>query len=104
MLVEGSVLANDLVFRDGLARVAKARGDLRGAIEVYRRLLTFGPEQKWVAAFDPRYVLEIARLLERAGDTQAARAEYERFLQLWKNADADLPEPAEARRALARLE
>jgi len=103
MLVEGSVLANDLVFRDGLARVAKARGDLRGAVEVYRRLLTFGPEQKWVAAFEPRYVLEMARLLEQAGDRQAARTEYDRFLQLWKNADADLPEPAEVRRALARL-
>ncbi len=103
MLVEGSVLANDLVFRDGLARVAKARGDLRGAVEIYRRLLTFGPDQKWVAAFEPRYVLEIARLLERAGDRQAARAEYERFLQLWKNADVELPEPAEARRALVRL-
>lgn len=102
-LVEGSVLSNDLVFRDGLARVAKARGDLRGAVEIYRRLLTFGPEQRWVAAFEPRYVLEIARLLEQAGDRQAARAEYERFLQFWKHADADLPEPAEARRALARL-
>ena len=103
MLVEGSVLANDLVFRDGLARVEKARGNLRGAVDIYRRLLTFGPEQKWVAAFEPRYVLEIARLLEHAGDRRSARAEYERFLQAWENADADLPEPAEARRALARL-
>jgi non-specific serine/threonine protein kinase len=97
---QSSVLANDLVFRDGLARVAKARGDLHGAIDIYRRLLTFGPGQTWVAAFEPRYVLETARLLEQVGDARASRAEYERFLQLWKQADSDLPE---ARRALARV-
>jgi eukaryotic-like serine/threonine-protein kinase len=102
-LVEGSVLANDLVFRDGLARVAVARWDLRGAIDIYRRLLTYGPEQKWVAVFEPRYVLELARLHERAGDAPAARAEYERFLDFWKNADPALPEPFEARKALIRL-
>jgi tetratricopeptide (TPR) repeat protein len=102
-VVEGSVLANDLVFRDGLARVARARGDLRGAIEIYRRLLLQGPDQNWVALFEPRYVLARARLLEKAGDAETARAEYERFLQFWKQADADLPDPGEARRALSRL-
>jgi hypothetical protein len=46
-------------------------------------------------------VLQLARLLEQAGDRQAARAEYLRFLELWNHADANLPELAEARRALA---
>lgn len=97
-----AVLSNDLIFRDGLARVAQARGDLKGAIEIYRSLLVYGLEQKWVALFEPRYVLEIARLLERVGDQPAARAEYQRFLQLWKRADTDLPELAAAQRALVR--
>ena len=73
------------------------------AIQIYRRLLIYGQDQKWVAAFEPRYVLEIARLLDEAGNTQAARIEYERFLDLWKGADANLPELAEARRAVERL-
>lgn len=76
-----AVLANDVLFRDGLARETVARGDLTGAIQIYRRLLTYGPAQNWVAAFEPRYVLAIARLLDRAGDSQAARREYERFLE-----------------------
>ena len=75
-------------------------GDLQGAIQIYRRLLTYGPEQKWVAAFEPRYVLEIARLLVQSGDREAPRKEYARFLELWKDADPGLPELADARRGI----
>jgi hypothetical protein len=46
---------------------------------------------------EPRYVLEMARLLDETGDKDGARAEYERFLELWKDADPDLPELKEAR-------
>jgi tetratricopeptide (TPR) repeat protein len=98
-----SILANNLMSRDGLARVAKARGDLPRAIQIYRQLLSYGPDQKWVSAFEPRYVLEIARLLDRSGDSQAALKEYQRFLEFWKRADSGLPEPVEARRAVERL-
>jgi serine/threonine-protein kinase len=93
----------DIPARDGLARVAKAGGDIAGAIATYRRLLVAGPEQKWPALFNPRYVLEIARLVEQSGDRKGALVEYQRFLELWKSADEDLPELAEARRAVARL-
>ena len=98
-----SLLANNLLSRDGAARVARSRGDLQGAIDVYRRLLAVGPNQKWTAMFEPRYVLEIARLQEKRGDGKAVLAEYRRFLEFWKQADADAPELAEARRAIARL-
>ena len=101
--VVSSVLLNDLPSRDGLARVAIARGDLDGAIKIYRDLLRYGPHSKWVAPFEPLYVLQIARLLEKKGDRKAALDEYQRFLTLWKNADADLPQLAEVRRAVARL-
>jgi tetratricopeptide (TPR) repeat protein/TolB-like protein len=100
--VPGSVLTNNLILRDGLARAAYARGDIAGAIQIYRRLLANGPELKWTSLYEPRYVLQLARLLDLAGDTQGARIEYGRFLDLWKNADSALPELAEARRALER--
>jgi tetratricopeptide (TPR) repeat protein len=99
----GEMVANNLPSRDGLARVAKARGDVTGALQIYRRLLAYGNEHNWVSAFEPRYVFEIARLLDLAGDKKSARLEYERFLELWKNADEDLPELAEARQAVARI-
>ena len=97
------LLVNHLPVRDALARAAKARGDLAGAIAAYRKLLTPNADSIWVSALEPRYVLELARLLEKTGDRPGALKEYERFLDLWKQADPGLPEFAEARRAVARL-
>ena len=99
--VPGSVLTNNLILRDGVARAAQARGDISGAIEVYRRLLANGPDLKWVSLYEPRYVLQLGRLFDQAGDRRSARTEYGRFLDLWKHADPNLPELAEARLVLA---
>jgi tetratricopeptide (TPR) repeat protein len=92
------IMASNLPFRDGIARAKAAQGDLAGAIDAYTKLLTPGPHQKWIGLYEPRYVLEIARLLDRTGDKVGARTEYQRFLHLWENADSDLLELAEARR------
>jgi hypothetical protein len=90
-------LAKSLPFRDGLARVKKARGDRAGAIEIYRALNTPDVTNKWTSVLEPRYVLETARLLDEMGDQEEAGAEYRRFLDLWKDADEGLPELKEAR-------
>jgi tetratricopeptide (TPR) repeat protein/tRNA A-37 threonylcarbamoyl transferase component Bud32 len=96
LLAPLSFLANNLVLRDGRARAAVAQGRLDEAIALYRGLLTSGRESKWTAMLEPRYVLALARLLDKAGQPDAAKAEYRRFLELWKNADPDLPELKEA--------
>ena len=44
--IPGAVVTNNLILRDGAARAAHARGDLPAAIEIYRRLLANGPDQK----------------------------------------------------------
>jgi len=98
------VFVNHLPSRDGLARAANARGDLAGAIAAYRKLLTPGADSTWVSALEPRYVLELARLLEKTGDRTGALKEYERFLNLWKRADPGLPELDESSRAVRRLQ
>lgn len=95
-----SFLANNLVLRDGRARAAVALGKLDEAIALYRGLLMPGPQQKWTAMLDPLHVLALARVLDKAGQRDAARVEYERFLNYWKDADKDLPQLAEARAAL----
>jgi tetratricopeptide (TPR) repeat protein len=97
------VFQNNLPFRDWRARIMKARGDLSGAIAEYRYLLTPDIRHKFTAVLEPRFVLELARLLDEAGDEAAARDEYSRFLELWKDADPDLPELAEAQTRLAQL-
>ena len=98
-----SFLSNNFVSRDGPARVAIAQGRHAEAISIYRALLTPGPQQKWTAMLEPRCVLALARLLEKSGERKAARTEYQRFLDLWKEADEALPELAEARARVAAL-
>ena len=49
---------NNFPFRDGAARLLAARGDLPGAIAAYRRLLALDISQKWIAAVEPRLVLD----------------------------------------------
>ena len=60
------------------------------------------PGKRSSAVLEPRHILELARLLTAEGDAAGARVEYERFLKLWANADAGLPELSEAKKALAR--
>ena len=96
-----TIFATNLPTRDLLARVEIARGNRKAAIAEYKRLTTVDPGQASSAMPEPRHILELARLLDAEGDTAAARGEYERFLKLWANADAGLPEIAEAQRTLA---
>jgi len=51
----------------------------------------------------PRSLLLVAESLERLGDVDAARAEVDRLLAIWKRADQDLPGLAEARALRSRL-
>ena len=48
--------------------------------------------------------LSLARVRAAAGDKAGARQAYDRFLELWKDADAGLPLLAEARRERAQLD
>jgi predicted Zn-dependent protease len=47
-----------------------------------------------------RAVLGLARAAARAGDAAKRRTAYEQFLRNWRHADPDLPELAEARKAV----
>ncbi len=94
------MMVNNLPSRDLPARVRKAEGNLKAAIEIYQRLNTADRNSQWTAVLEPRYVLELARLLDQSGDAAGARAQYQRFLELWNDADPGLPELDEARRYL----
>jgi serine/threonine protein kinase/tetratricopeptide (TPR) repeat protein len=51
----------------------------------------------------PRALLEKARSLARAGDQPGARAAYQEFLLLWKDADPDVPVLMQAQAEYAKL-
>ncbi len=96
-----SLVVNIPPSRDWNARLHILRGDLHAAVEEYRRLNTRDASSMFSSLFQPRYVLEVARLLDRQGDREGAVREYERFLQYWKDAEPGQPEVQEARDYLA---
>ena len=89
--------------RDMLARAYLKAGSLDSAIAEYRRLTVFDPSGWDRRLIHPGYHYRLAMLYEQKGMKSEAVSEYRRFLELWKNADRDLPEPIDARKRLARL-
>jgi len=87
--------------QDVLARAYQKAGDLDKAIEVYRKLLTFDPASQDRRMRIPIYHYRLARLYEEKGEREKAAEQYRVFLDLWNEADANLPEPADAKKRLA---
>ena len=83
-----TLIGNNHVLRDGVARTKAATGDVDGAIRIYRDLITVGISSKYNAFLDPRYVLRLAELLDKAGELDEAREQYLRFADLWRDADS----------------
>jgi len=79
-----------------------ALGRPQEAVTELRKLL----DQRGLLMADPLGALarvELVRAYARAGDTANARASYESFFELTKDADAGLPLALQARQELARL-
>ena len=103
LLPQSSASMVDGFFYDTLAKAYEGVGDPESARKAYEGLqkLTFGR-----FASGNLYALSFYRLgliAEKLGDKAGARANYQKFLELWKDADAGLPEPADAKRRLAAL-
>lgn len=91
-------------YYDGLARALYDTGDLGRARETYEKitLLTTGRLSDGDIYAKAFYML--GKIAEQQGKTGKARESYERFLGLWKDADAGIPEVEDARRRLAGLQ
>ena len=89
--------------RDVLARAYQKNGDLDRAIAEYERLVTFHPESKERRLIHPLYYYRLAKLYEKRDRSEKAMENYEKFLDLWKNADPGIAEVEDARERLAAL-
>ena len=81
-------------FEDALANAYLELGQFGQSISEFQRVL----------AINPRYPLahfHIAEAYERMGSVELARANFERFLEEWKDADANIPEVIIARKRLS---
>jgi tetratricopeptide (TPR) repeat protein len=94
----------NLIFpRDLLAKAYLQKGDIDSAIVEYERITRFNSASKDRGLIHPLHRYDLAKLYEKKGLKDKAAEQYEKFLALWKNADADRPEPKDARARLARL-
>jgi tRNA A-37 threonylcarbamoyl transferase component Bud32/tetratricopeptide (TPR) repeat protein len=84
------------------AQAYAANGQHQQAVTEFQKIL----DHRGLMMGDPagaRALLEKARSLARAGDQMGARAAYEDFLSLWKDADPDVPVLAQAQTEYAKL-
>jgi tetratricopeptide (TPR) repeat protein len=97
------VLYNVPFMKDGLGRAYYKAGQLDKAIYEYERLTTYNPQGKDMYLIHPRYHYRLAVLYEEKGLRDKAIIQYKKFLELWKDADKNLPEPIDAKKRLDKL-
>jgi tetratricopeptide (TPR) repeat protein/DNA-binding winged helix-turn-helix (wHTH) protein len=82
-------------YEDCLANAYLELGRLDEAIAEYERLLRLNPNY-------PLAQYHLGQAYERKGDGERAREAYRNFMQIWKDADADIPEVINAKAWLAK--
>jgi tetratricopeptide (TPR) repeat protein len=99
----GSLRADML--EDGLAYAYLKIGNLDKAIEKYKAFLQaatdvlgYEGQELWILSH-----YQLGMLYERKGEPAEAIRYYERFLEIWKDADPGIPEAEDARKRLAGL-
>ncbi len=86
-----------------MARTYLQIGEIDKAITEYERLITFDPNGKERLLIHPKYHYRLAKLHEEKDWRGKAIEHYEKFLDLWKDADSGLPEVEDAGKRLAGL-
>ncbi len=88
------------VLYDGLARARFEAGDLEGARQTYETITRLTTGRRDDGDIYARAFYWLGRIAERRGEGAAARGYFRKFLGLWKDADAGLPEVADAQARL----
>lgn len=89
--------------KDVLARAYYENSELDKAIAAYEDLIAFDPQNKGRYLIHPLYHYRLAKLYREKGWEGKAIEQYEKFLEIWKNADPGLPELEDSRNNLAEL-
>jgi serine/threonine protein kinase/tetratricopeptide (TPR) repeat protein len=89
--------------RDILARAYLQNGEIDKAIAEYERLVSFDPKSRSRHLVHPKYFYKLAKLYEEKGWKGKAIENYQKFLDLWKDADPGFAELEDARKRLAGL-
>ena len=100
----GSLFQDDsMYYMDLLARVYAKKGEVGKAIAEYERLFKQDVSTDVTYLIHPIYHYRLGLLYERAGEGTKAKAQFEKFLDLWKDAAPGLPEVEDAKVRLKAL-
>lgn len=88
---------------DLTARIYAEKGDVGQAISEYERLLKTNFSTGFYFPVDARFHYRLGLLYERADETAKAKAQFKKFLDLWKDADPGIDEVEDAWQRLADL-
>ena len=91
-------------FFEPLAWAYLKMGNLHKAIEVYDRITTLKSGRFEYSDIYAKSFYMIGKIYEQQGKKAKAIEHYERFLQLWKDADPGIVEVGDARERLAGLQ
>jgi tetratricopeptide (TPR) repeat protein len=94
---------NTPLLKDVLARAYAQKGDVDRAIVEYEKLVTFNPASRARFLVHPVLHFRLAKLYEQKGLKPKAAERYQKFLELWKDADPGQPELDDVRKRLASL-
>jgi eukaryotic-like serine/threonine-protein kinase len=84
-----------------LAGAYEVAGDLARARSSYEAITTFTMDRlSWGETY-ARSFYRLGLIAEKQGDKAGARVQFQKFLDLWKDADKGLPEVADARKRMA---
>jgi serine/threonine protein kinase/Tfp pilus assembly protein PilF len=90
-------------FRDALALAYFKAGELEKARDVYDQITALGYSRYDVGDIYARGFYRLGQIYEKLGDKAKARENYQKFLDLWKEAEPGLTEVADARARLSAL-
>jgi tetratricopeptide (TPR) repeat protein len=92
-----------MVFAESLGMAYSKAGELENAQKEYERITQMMIGRLEHGDIYSRSFCALGKIAEQQGDTAKAVEHYERFLTLWKNADAGIVEVEDAKKRLAGL-
>jgi serine/threonine protein kinase/Flp pilus assembly protein TadD len=98
-----SPLAKRLDFSNSLALTYYESGDLENARDQYEEITTFTSTRLQYGDIYAKSFYMLGKICEEQGDTAKAIEHYEKFLDLWKDADPEIAEVDDARERVAGL-
>jgi len=96
-------LETDASYLDSLALAYFEAGDLAKAQTEYEHITVLTTGRWNYGDIYAKSFYRLGRILEQKGDKLKARENYQKFLELWKDADPGLPEVDDAKKRLAGL-